>query len=108
MSWEGDIPNIIYIKKENNMSRIEGEEKYFTAQEARNIANEILDKQFNEELDAIYELINNARFDGKMSIIMHNKRISVISQQFLRNKGFTVKIDNGTQWDPCDDTIISW
>lgn len=108
MSWEGDIPNIIYIKKENNMSRIEGEEKYFTAKKARNIANEILDKQFNEELDAIYELINNALFEGKMSIIIHNKCISVASQQFLRNKGFTVKIDNGTQWDPANDTLISW
>ena len=30
------------------------------------------------------------------------------TEEFLKNKGFTVKMFSGTQWDPCNDTTISW
>ena len=87
--------------------RIEGEQKYFTAQEARAVSMEIRDNRLNGELDEIYDKINDARFEGKTSITL-NRFIDKLTQEFLERKGFTVKIFSGTQWDPCNDTTISW
>ena len=89
------------------MPKVEGEQKYFTAQEAREVSNEILNGQMNEELDEIYRKINDARFEGKTSITL-NKFIDKLTKEFLERKGFTVKMFSGTQWDPCNDTTISW
>ena len=89
------------------MPRIEGEQKYFTAQDARAVSMEIRDNRLNKELDEIYGLINEARFEGKTAITL-NRFIDKYTEEFLRNKGFTVKRFSGTQWDPCNDTTISW
>lgn len=89
------------------MPRIEGEQKYFTAQDARVVANEIKNGQMNQELDKIYKKINDARFEGKTAITL-NYFIMESTEEFLKNKGFTVKMFSGTQWDPCNDTNISW
>ena len=89
------------------MPIIEGEQKYFTAQEARAVSMEIRDNRLNEELDEIYNKINDARFEGKTSITL-NRFIDKLTQEFLERKGFTVKMFSGTQWDPCNDTTISW
>jgi len=89
------------------MPIIEGEQKYFTAQEARAVSMEIRDNRLNEELDEIYNKINDARFEGKTSITL-NRFIDKLTQEFLEKKGFTVKMFSGTQWDPCNDTTISW
>jgi len=105
MSWEGDVEHI--IKNRNNMSKIEGEQKYFTAQEAREVSMKIRDNRLNEELDEIYGLINDARFEGKTAITL-SRFIDKLTQEFLEKKGFTIKMFSGTQWDPCNDTTISW
>lgn len=89
------------------MPRIEGEQKYFTAQDARAVSMEIRDNRLNKELDEIYRLINEARFEGKTTITL-NRFIDKYAEEFLKNKGFTVKMFSGTQWDPCNDTTISW
>lgn len=89
------------------MLKVEGEQKYFTAQEARAVSMEIRDNKLNEELDEIYSKINDARFEGKTSITL-NRFIDKLTQEFLERKGFTVKMFSGTQWDPCNDTTISW
>ncbi len=87
--------------------RIEGENKYFTAQEARMVANEIQNGQMNKELDEIYAKINEARFKGNTSITL-NYFIMKSTEEFLKNKGFTIKVFHGCQWDPATDTTISW
>lgn len=87
--------------------RIEGEEKYFTAKDARKVSMEIRNNELNKELDEIYKLINNTRFNGKYVITL-NKVIDKEIQNFLENKGFNVKTFIGNQWDPCGETKISW
>ena len=90
------------------MPRIEGEQKYFTAQDARKVSDEINQQLQNNELDEIYKEINDARWRGDISAITLNRFIDKYTEEFLRNKGFTVKRFSGTQWDPCNDTTISW
>ena len=89
------------------MPKVEGEQKYFTAQEARKVSSEILNMQINKELDEIYRLINDARFEGKTTITL-DRFIDKLTQEFLERKGFTVKIFSGTQWDPYHETKIYW
>ena len=90
------------------MQKIEGEEKYFTAEEARQVANEVNSESMKRELDWIYDLINNARFEGKHSITFSNKTLMKSTSEFLKAKGFKISYFSGTQWDPADDTTISW
>ena len=106
MSWEGDVEDI--IKNKNNMSKIEDEQKYFTAEEARQVSNEVNSESMKRELDWIYDLINNARFEGKHSITFSNKTLMKSTSEFLKAKGFKISYFSGTQWDPADDTTISW
>ena len=87
--------------------KIEGEEKYFTAQDAKKVSMEMRNNKLNEELDEIYKLINDTRFNGKY-IITLNKVIDKEIQIFLENKGFDVKTFAGNQWDPSGETKISW
>ena len=88
--------------------RIEGEQKYFTADEARQVSDEISFNKTKEELDWIYKLINDARFDGKRSITFSNKSLMKSTKIFLENKGFKISYFYGDQRDPADDTTISW
>lgn len=88
--------------------KIEGEQKYFTAEEARQVSNEINSENMNRELDWIYDLINNARFEGEHSITFSNKTLMKATSEFIKAKGFKISHFSGTQWDPADDTTISW
>ena len=88
--------------------RIEEEQKYFTAKEARDVSDEIRNGQMIEELDEIYGMINDARFDGKTAIKFSNKTLRKSTKEFLESKGFKVSHFVGTQWDPANDTTISW
>lgn len=87
---------------------IEGEDKYFSAREARSVSEAVKGDLMRDELDFIYEKINNARFEGKNSITFSNKSFSKATTEFLKSKGFKVEYFYGVQWDPADDTIISW
>jgi len=104
MSWEGDCENII----KNNMGRVEEKQKYFTAEEARQVSDEVNSESMKRELDWIYNLINNARFDGKHSITFSNKTLMLSVIKFLKSKGFEISHFSGSQWEPADDTTISW
>ena len=106
MSWEGDIEDI--IKNRNNMSKIEDEEKYFSASKAHETSEAVTSEKLTEELDWIYEMINKARFNGNYSITFSNKTLMNVTKEFLKSKGFNVSHFSGTQWDPADDTTISW
>lgn len=88
--------------------KIEGEQKYFTAEEARQVSDEINSENMNRELDWIYDLINNARFEGEHSITFSNKTLMKATSEFIKAKGFKISHFSGTQWDPADDTTISW
>lgn len=91
----------------NNM-RIEGEQKYFTADEARQVSDEINSERMKEELDWIYNLINEARFEGKHEVTFSNKTLMKSTTEFLKGKGFKISYFYGDQRDPADDTTISW
>jgi len=90
------------------MPYIEGEQKYFTANEAREVADEINSDRMKDELDWIYNLINEARFEGKHDVTFSNKSLMKSTSEFLKAKGFKISYFCGTQWDPADDTTISW
>ena len=91
----------------NNM-RIEGEQKYFSASDAREVSKEVSNNLMNEELDWIYEMINKARFEGKYEITFSNKTLRKSTKEFLISKGFKISYFYGDQRDPADDTTISW
>ena len=108
MSWEGDCEAAfgwgVIPKKENNMN----DKKYFSAKEAREISDTINSDKLKDELDWIYDLINEARFEGKHEITFSNKSLMEATKEFLKSKGFNIKYFYGAQWDPVDDTTISW
>ena len=100
-----------YYKKLFNkkiMPRIEGEQNYFTAEEARKVSEEISNGNMHKELDWVYGLINDARFKGERQITFSNKTLYNSTKEFLKSKGFKISHFSGTQWDPADDTTISW
>ena len=108
MSWEGDCDAAFDCgnihKKENNMDY----KKYFSAEEAREIADSINSDKLKDELDWIYKKIDVARFNGEHSITFSNKTLLKATKEFLTSKGFKVSHYSGCQWDPADDTTISW
>lgn len=83
-------------------------EKFFTATEAKERSTAINSSRLEEELEHIYEKINNAINHGKTEIVLYDKKISNQAQEFLLNKGFKVSWWGGCQRDPCNDTTISW
>ena len=91
----------------NNMG-IEGEQKYFTAKEARQISDEINNGNMKDELNWVYNLINDAMLNGKHSVMFSNKTLMKSTYEFLKSKGFNIDHFSGCQWDPADDTTISW
>lgn len=108
MSWEGDYEMAlgwgVIPKKENNMN----DKKYFSAEEAREISDAINSDKLKDELDWIYNKIDVARFEGKHEITFSNKTLMKATNEFLKAKGFKISHFSGTQWDPADDTTISW
>jgi hypothetical protein len=88
--------------------KIENEQKYFTAEEARQVSDEVNSESMKHELDWIYNLINEARFNGDHSITFSNKTLMKATSEFIKAKGFKISYFSGTQWDPADDTTISW
>ena len=90
------------------MPQIEGEQKYFTAKEAREVSDEINSENMKHELDWIYNLINEARFKGKHEVTFSNKSLMKSVSEFLKAKGFEISHFYGDQRDPANDTTISW
>lgn len=88
--------------------KVEGEQKYFTAKEAREVSDEINSGRMKDELDWIYSLINEARFEGKHEVTFSNKTLMKSTSEFLKAKGFNISYFFGDQRDPADDTTISW
>jgi hypothetical protein len=83
-------------------------EKYFSAEEAREISDAINSDKLKDELDWIYNKIDVARFAGKHEITFSNKTLMKATKEFLTSKGFNINHFSGCQWDPADDTTISW
>ena len=98
--------NINFIYNIRNM-RIEGEQRYFTAEEAKRVSNDVSKEQMNAELDEVYDKINEGLFKGKSSVVI-GKFFKKSTVEFLKEKGFAVKEWSGSQWDPANDTTISW
>ena len=82
--------------------------KYFSAEEAREISDTINSNKLKDELDWIYNMIDTARFNGEHNITFSNKTLMKATKEFLKSKGFYISHFSGTQWDPADDTTISW
>lgn len=87
---------------------VEGENKYFSAEDARRISNEISTGQMHQQLDWVYNKINEARFNGKRSITFSNKTLFESTIDFLKSKGFKIEYFFGDQRDPANDTTIYW
>ena len=87
---------------------IEGEDKYFSAKDARKVSEELRESKIRDELDFIYDNINEARFKGLNNVTIYDKSFSKATTEFLKSKGFKVEYFYGCQWDPANDTIISW
>lgn len=83
-------------------------ETFITAKEAKNMADTVNDKTHMQELRLLQENITNASLRGETSIRFTNKTFSKATVEFLKVKGFKVEHFTGVQWDPADDTIISW
>lgn len=81
---------------------------FFTATEAKERTTAIISGRLEQELENIYNKINEAIGFGKTEVILYNKSISAQAQDFLLNKGFKVSWFGGDQRDPCNDTTISW
>lgn len=64
--------------------------KYFSAQEAREILDGVKSQKMKNELDWIYEMINKAILDGKNEIILSNKTLMKATDEFLKAKGFKI------------------
>ena len=88
--------------------KIEGEDTYFSAEDARKVSAEVSNQLRNRELDEIYKKIDSARFNGKTSVTFVNKKFMDDTVNFLKNKGFKVTHWYGDQRDPANDTTISW
>ena len=100
--------NLFKDKFNKKNMRVEGEDRYFSAKDARRVSEEVSKNKTNEQLDWIYKLINDARFEGKRSITFSNKKLFESTKDFLEGKGFKVTHFYGDQRDPADDTTISW
>ena len=81
---------------------------FFTATEAKERSIAISSGKLEEELEHIYEKINDAINHGKTEVTLYDKTISLQAKEFLLNKGFKVSWFGGDQRDPCNDTTISW
>ena len=81
---------------------------FFTAKEAKERSTAISSGMLEEELEHIYEKINEAINLGKNEVIFYDHSISTLAKEFLLNKGFKVSWFGGDQRDPCNDTTISW
>lgn len=83
-------------------------ETFITAKEARAFTDKANNHTLMEELGIIQENITNASLRGESSIRFTNKTFLKATIEFLKLKGFQVEHFTGVQWDPANDTIISW
>ena len=83
-------------------------QNYFTAEEAREVSDSVNSKMFEDELNWIYKLIDDARFKGLHAVTFSNQTLMSATIKFLKAKGFKISHFSGTQWDPADDTTITW
>ena len=90
--------NLFKDKFNKKNMRIEGEERYFSAEDARRVSNEISTGQMHEQLDWIYKLINEARFDGKREVLI--KHCLNLQKIFLSQKDSRFHISMGTSEIP--------
>jgi hypothetical protein len=81
---------------------------FFTATEAKERSIAISSGRLEEELEHIYEKINEAINLGKTEVTLYDQTVSSQAKEFLLNKGFKVSWFGGDQRDPCNDTTISW
>ncbi len=83
-------------------------EKYFTAEEARKVSDNILSDTIKKELDYIYNKIDIARNNGQRSISFFDESFCERTKEFLKEKGFNVNQYYGDQRDPYLEITISW
>lgn len=90
------------------MPVIVGEDTYFSAEDARRVSDEQRRSIDNAELDKVYKHIDEARWKGENKVTIYDFNLRGSTKKFLEDKGFEVKHWRGSQWDPCNNTIISW
>lgn len=84
------------------MPVIVGEQKYFTAEEARIVSDEQRKSIITKEIDSIYKEIDKARWDGDRCIYLKDTCLQDETMVFLKNKGFKIK------FDPYNDIKFFW
>lgn len=65
---------------------------YFSASEARNMTNSVINGVMTKELEHIYGEITKAIRDGRKFIKYSNVTFSEETIEFLKSKGFTILI----------------
>ena len=86
------------------------ENEYFTAQEAAEYAERVIQERLNNDVKFVYQHIRKAAENGEKStyIEFNDKKITQELIQFLGSKGFECSIFNGDQRDPCNQLTIKW
>ena len=82
--------------------------EYVSAKEAKEMTISVVNGIMEEELKTIYDDIFEAIREGKSSITYNNASFCKSTLNYLKNKGYKVDHFTGCQWDPANDTIISW
>ena len=83
---------------------------YFTAEEARQRVEELIQTKLEEDIDFVYARIEE---DIKLrrrvaNIEFGNEEITKELMDFLTNKGFSVSKFHGDQRDPCNQLVVKW
>jgi len=83
---------------------------FFTAEEAKERSTANLSNKIEQELEFIYEKINESINDGHTRYVFYHKLFSDEAVEFLKRKGFNVSVFMGDPRDqyPSNDTTISW
>ena len=72
------------------------------------LAQKLSNGNMKDELNCVYNLINDAMLNGKHAVMFSNKTLMKSTYEFLKSKGFNIDHFYGDQRDPADDTTISW
>lgn len=83
---------------------------FFTAEEAKERSAVNLSNKIEQELEFIYEKINESINGGHTRYVFYHKIFSDEAVEFLKMKGFNVSVFMGDPRDPypSNDTTISW
>lgn len=107
MGYSGDCD--FYLNKDMNYHNMEENKmNFFDAETAKERSIHVQSGMLQNELEFIYEKINESINKGLRECNFYDKNFSKQAEEYLTDKGFDVKHFYGDQRDPCNETTISW